>query len=343
MLKDLLALSWEVRPYGSATKVAEGVIDMRLGQDGGDKVIAGYYAAPLDPLALKMDPGAYEIIWHFQAPIPTGMSMYPPSPPPWYPPQPTRSVSYCFEVLDPKYFHSSGSYLSYIPSTQKQLAAWDLHERQMGIERACREVDRLTMRFFFPRYFEMAISIHHETRKIFLDMPIIGISKMMLIGGSPVVGIMTETQIGLQGIRAYNRHLQGVTSPDDRDDPIVEYLPVAGEELLEYGLARFPIGSQNVKITGAFGYTDPDGGPFGEIPKPLRDVVLVLAYRFIKDPMGEDRLLWFPDRVQSAKTRDQSIGLSSLKPSALSLTGDIRLDSILAQYCRPFHIGVAGG
>lgn len=330
ILADLAELRFEVYPVGSATKVTELTLDLRLAEDGGHKVATGYYVAPLDPLEKSMSAGPYEIVWHYRA---TGNG-------PW------RNTSYFFEVLDPRYFRSSLAYEGYISSAEKLLNTWELHERQSMIDRASKEVNRLTMRFFFPRHIEHRITVRKESTKLWLDEPIIGVGVLTITGGSPVFGIMTETEVGLTGIRVYNRHLDYVLSPDDRENPGIEYLPVASQDLQEYGMAKFPAGSQNVKVTGAFGYTDPNGAPFGETPRPLRDVVLALAYRFLKDPLGQDPTLWSPNRVEMAKTRDQQIKFGSVQGSGAelaSMTGDSRLDAILAPYCRPWHVGVAGG
>ena len=330
-LEDVAYLRVRVYGVGSGVAIVDDILDLSEAPVGA-KISTGYYAADVNPTTLSMAPGAYEIVWDYQSILT----------------EPVKTTSYFFEVLSSSYFRSSQAFVGYVSSSEDAFSLWDLHERQKAINRASKDVERYTGRFFFPKFMKQRTTIPKESVKIWLDEPVIGINKIMVVGGYPIVGIISETEIGLGGIRVYNRHLDYLLSPDDRDNPKIEYIPIESSELAEFGMAKFAKGSQNVMIYGAFGYTDPDGSPFGETPKALTDVVINLAHRILVDPLGQDPLVQSPGRVEMAKTRDQQIKFASQKTGAATsnvqdMTGDPRLDGILVQYCRPWHVGVAGG
>ena len=145
------------------------------------------------------------------------------------------------------------------------------------IMKASAFVERVTGRYFEPRYTTQRLG-GNSSRKLQLGPPIVSISS---------VGIDTEpTQTGdlrveLDLLRIYNRHLaQGLLDPDDRDNPLLEFvhsddlygirfIPFRGISLRSLA---WPIGVQNIHVRGFFGFTDPDGSPWGETPELIQHV-----------------------------------------------------------------------
>jgi hypothetical protein len=321
-LRDVFALRFEVYPSGSASTVATGTTDLI-----DDRFDTGCYAAVLDPQSESMSAGAYEIVWYYK-PSSTSAEL---------------EASYSFEVLSNKYFRSSTKFKSYLGSDDNALDGYDLEVRQKALEAASKEVDRITGRFFFPKHMILHHSIRPESRQMWIDQPVIGVSQIILESESVVTGTLSEYELDMSSIRVFNRHIAGLLSPDDRDNPRIAFAVAESESAEAVELAIFPIGVKNVKVTGVFGYTDPDGSPFGEVPSPLQDVIRTLAFRKVVDPTGTDVATWMPGRVKKAKTRDQEIQFdTSMQQGSTEMTGDPRLDGILIDFSRPPHVGVAG-
>jgi len=323
ILTDVFALRYEVYKVGVVAEVDSGTSTMTLCSAGGHKVSDGYYIAPVDTSAFDL--GAHEMVW-FYTPTDGGTEY---------------TASYRFEVLDPAYFRVSASYKSYVGSDVESLTAYPIHTRQQALHAASREVDRLTGRFFSPIHMDVLHSVRPDSSMIWIDQPIIGVSALTIESAGVVVGELQSYDLSTESVKVFNRHLANLLTPDDRDNPKIQFSQV-GNPAEGIAPSRFPSGVKNIRITGAFGYTDPDGGPFGMTPLPIVDVVTVLAYRQLVDPLGSDPFLQNPGRVKMAKTRDQQIAFDTSASSSATMTGDARLDNILLDYFRPTHVGSAG-
>lgn len=327
-LADVAALRFEVYYVVSGAKVHSATVNMDPCAHGGNHKALGYYVAPLDPEALNLEPGPYEIVWHYKAAAADA----------------ELSTAYRFEVLNPKYFRVSQRYVAYMGSDHEAFADFPLEQRQKAIESVSRTVERLTGRFFFPRYMTIKHSVRPDSTQVWLDEPVIGVGEIALEITGLYITTPTDYQLDISMVRVFNRHLDNLLSPDDRDNPKIQLVGSTPEGDLPT-TSRFPEGAKNVLITGVFGYTDPDGGPFGQVPSQLQEVILGLAWRQLQDPLGVDPMLQTPGRVKMAKTRDQQIQFDTKGASGSagsSMTGDPRLDNILLTYCRPPHVGVAG-
>ncbi len=113
------------------------------------------------------------------------------------------------------------------------------------IPRAQAQVERVTGRIFEPRAMTLTVN---------------GSGTSWLHFGNPIIAITSiaedGTLVDADGYIIHNRHLSGVTSPDDRIDPTVELYADAfepGERSV------WSEGVGNYEITGIFGYTDWDG------------------------------------------------------------------------------------
>lgn len=324
-LTDINSLRWEVFKAGSAAVAASGTVNTDPCTGGGNRMSAGYYVAALNPTAASLTAGAHSIVWYYKV---TDTSI-------------ELEAAYNFEVLNPAYFRSSRQFESYVGSDVAVLDEYDLHIRQKALWRMSKEVDRLTGRFFFPRYLELRHTVRPEGRKLWIDQPIIGLNELIIEESGVITGTLDQYTLDNSTLRVYNRHLNYILSPDDRDNPRITFARVGIPADL-VTVTNFPRGELNIRAKGAFGFTDPDGGPFGMVPLPLEEVVSALAIRSLQDPDGTDLVAQNPGMVKKARTRDQEIQFDTTLSRHATMTGDIRLDDILMDYMRPSHVGVAG-
>ena len=204
-----------------------------------------------------------------------------------------------------------------------------------------RSVEPKPGRFFAPRFMRLDHTVRPDSAYVWLDQPIIGISSVVVEYAGVVSDTLDTEEIQLANLRVFNRHLDYVLTPDDRDNPKIVFAQVGiSADMVEW--SHFPSGPRNVQITGVFGFTDPDGSPFGVTPAPLKDVTQSLVSRRLTDPLGLNPFAQGSGRVKKAKTRDQEIQFDTSLSKDATMTGDMRLDTILADYARPPHVGVAG-
>lgn len=208
------------------------------------------------------------------------------------------------------------------------------------IQKASAYVDRVTGRYFEPRFTTLRAG-GNSSRRLLLGPPIVSVSS---------VGIDTEpTQRGdlvveLDLLRIYNRHLaQGLVDPDDRENPMLEFvhsddlygirfIPFRGISLRSLA---WPIGVQNIHVRGFFGYVDPDGSPWGEVPELIQHVTRLIVARELpkvgSDAREDAQWRW---RVKSEKARDVEIQMVEPRKWG-EFFGDPEIDSILASFVRP--------
>lgn len=211
------------------------------------------------------------------------------------------------------------------------------------IGEATRYIEMTTHRFFAPRRMTLLLD-GHGSRKLNISHPIVGIESV-LVGSTPSVDIT-------DALRIYNRHVtMGMLSPDDREAPRIELLLEQGYVGGGYGYSfpnvafssgYFPNGTQNVQVTGVFGYTDSDGlGGAGVTPGPISEVTKMLVMRKLpKLTEGEERFeAAHRHRLTSERTREQSYTLAAAKAGQGGFTTDWEIDQILEAYCAP--IGIA--
>lgn len=210
-----------------------------------------------------------------------------------------------------------------------------------AIRKASAFIERITGQFFEPRYMEQ----RHNGRGspiLLFGVPIIAVESIVV----NTFPFDTDPSFTFSNgsIRVYNRHLAGMSSPDDRENPKIEiYRGELDYEVAsaEYTAMRFPKGQQNVIVRGVFGYTDPDGSPAGEVPEDIRHVCALLAIRNITPLADPERTAEQQEfRISQERTREQSIAYHSPGGRAASMiygyfTGDPEIDAILAAYMRP--------
>jgi len=204
------------------------------------------------------------------------------------------------------------------------------------IQRVSKDIERYTGRWFEPRTLTFNLD-GSGTPAILLEQPIISITDVQLDGVS----------YSTSEIIVYNRHItQGLTNPDDRENPRLEISQPFDDDLLfKFGLTWFPRGQLNVTVEGVFGYTDYDGSATGMTPLAIQHAAKMMAMRelpslYTADPTDERTGAWW--RITSQKTRDQSI--SFVNPVSLGrqgvgpFTGDPRIDNILLMYSAPVRL-----
>jgi hypothetical protein len=206
---------------------------------------------------------------------------------------------------------------------------------------ATRLFEQFTGRVFVPIYKVIRRAATH-TRALSFDEPIIALDGVWR-EDNPTFDV--DPSLDLAQLRVYNRHLEGLSDPDDREDPRIEYLQGGTfSEGYGYGFSRRP-----TVVRGVFGYTEPDGSPTGGVPPLVERAVYLLAVKDLPklgDALGRDDSVnrW---KLTSESTRDQSYtkfsGVDAASRSAMigATTGDPEIDSIIHLYRRGPRFGAA--
>lgn len=211
----------------------------------------------------------------------------------------------------------------------------------LGIDYATTTIERITQRWFEPRYLVQTVDGNGGT-VLLLNEPIIGIesTKVAYDGNFTPVAELDHV-----AYRVYARHLDGLRNPDDRSSPKME---MVGDPLLitlfEYGSSWYQ-GSRNVEVRGVFGYTDYDGvTPWGRTPALIRDVAISLALKRLglrasaSTSGGSSTSTGPTTPVIREKTVDQEIEYAAPqvpKVASGALTGDASIDALLESFKRP--------
>jgi len=138
------------------------------------------------------------------------------------------------------------AYVTTDEATAEGIAVADADRLESLILRASSIIDQLTGRWFDPRALQYRLD-GSGTTKLRFNVPIIEIDWLK----------HDDTEIDSSYYFAHNRHLQGLTSPDDRRTPWIELVESVLEDL--YGSSYFYKGRLNYEVKGTFGYTEWDG------------------------------------------------------------------------------------
>lgn len=203
-------------------------------------------------------------------------------------------------------------------------------ELQAAIIRASKEIDSITGQWFKPKNMIMKLD-GRGGNSVHLNVPIIAVNSVKLVSGTS--GELSDAPPFV----VYNRHIGGMTSPDDRSNPKIELLRI-NRKVAKNG---WPRGTQNIVIDGTFGYTDPDGSPTGKTPDLICHACKLLTLKYltpITDSSYGDASI--TNRIIEEKTRDQSYKLTSTRARSEVgwYTGDPQIDKILAMYLRPIGV-----
>jgi hypothetical protein len=332
ILRDLAALSFQVFDVSTeAKKLAPlQVIPATLGErqavavDGAEHLGTGRYA-PLVDIPEDEAAGAHEIRWFWQY---TGESA-------------EREARQDFDVADAVpplpgalYCLPSDLRAEGLPSSTSDVRA------MLAIGLASAYIERVTGRYFEPRYTPELFLDGRNASSLLLNEPVIALESLAF---DSAVLTFSEISVESGGYKVYNRHLSGLVQPDDRQNPRIDLYGIetsAGRGSILAG--RFPRGSQNVQVAGVFGYTEADGTPFGRTPALLRYCAQMLALRNIPRLTSSARTE-ARDRpyVASESTREQSVSYNRPASASAGITGDSEIDTLLLQFRRPFALGAA--
>lgn len=241
-----------------------------------------------------------------------------------------------------------------------EIRAEDLPETQaddarvlQSIAVASQMIENFTNRVFGVTQKLIAVD-GRDSPDLLLDEPIVGLSSLEILSnlfGSELVSTATD----LEDISIYNRHLtQNLSDPDDRENPMIsffrltDYLGNTNQDKRPlFPNFIFPFGQQNIRIAGAFGYTEPDGSPMGDVPRLIRRAAtLLVGKRLIGKAFtaGDDPVPGGP--IKRLKTRDQEVefavntnNLGGAAPGPF--TGDPEIDNILLMFARGPKLGAA--
>jgi len=209
---------------------------------------------------------------------------------------------------------------------------------------ASRYIDRVTGRWFSPRTFDDTnrfIVDGKGSRTLHLEIPIIRLDRLYIEDQALLSSGLTE--VSLDAVRAYNRHISGMTLPDDRENPKLSFIQQHIISVTQDGLwpppRVFPAGRMNIHLEGVFGYTEPDGTTFGNTPLLIRQVACRLVARdLLLDSDACEKLnTKVKFRISSDKEGGTTIKLQDLWLKG-AFTGDSEIDNVLMMYKRPINI-----
>ncbi len=334
LLTDPFSLSMQVMDAtGGSPKevIGETVLDLS-DPPTGVKLGIGRFHAIIDTSTFKL--GTHEIRWRHVAT--TG--------------GPTILTRQRFEVLDPDCYLTDGEFVGYATTRELQNMGFNQNKGRLQelINDASHRIEELTARFFEPRFIDLRLN-SRGGRRLKPGDPIIGIGTIT-IELTAVGGVLTQTPIDPGLFKIFNRHLEGVINPDDRDNPRIELfdvIPRRDRPAVPLGFKFMP-GPLVARIPGVYGYTDPNGSPFGQEPRALARVVAIFAAENAVSPIGGGGLGGAgttPGIIKKAKTRDQmvefAVATSGDAAAALigPITGNRQVDDVLLRFMRPPHYG----
>lgn len=329
-IADVEALTYRVQFPDGSDLVAEVAVDLVA-----HRIRVGTYAPPItigggDPL------GDYTITW--KATRTAGVD-------------PEITWTTTFQVIPSTEPLSEGYVL--LSEMRKQGVPSGICDADVisAAKRASDLVDLLTGRFFEARYVKFQRDGRGNGTQLMLEDPIIGVEDLEITFSDfrPLARLISRSQV-----RVYNRHNRPrefgqLLHPDDRDNPKISILrienPLFNAPRFPPLNRRFQAAQQNVQVTGWFGYTDPDGSPFGRTPDQIKRIVMMLAMKDIR-PLWNDfkgsRRGTPAGTLRSEKTRDQNVSYSTGRDAGAAgagwITGDPQIDNMLSHYMRPMQL-----
>lgn len=289
----------------------------------GDKLSTGHYVAVFTP-ELTAPTGTYEVRWFFKLTLAA----------------PEQSITEEFEVLPEVSGTTTDGYTTLAALREEGVGDEHSDLRLLTlIARTSQWIQRWTGRWFEPRTCTYYLD-GTGNKTLFLQDPIIRIDSVRF---TTAYYNVDDEYIALNSLRVYNRHItQRLTNPDDRDNPRIEWITEFGFERTRRGLpygagCHWPEGTQNIEVSGIFGYTEYDGSPFGRTPLDIQLATQMLVVRELALVADTDarQEAWMSGRVTSMSTQGQSIswGAGAGAHSA-PLSGDPQIDRLLAPYIR---------
>lgn len=190
-----------------------------------------------------------------------------------------------------------------------------------------RMIDQYTGRWFDAR--KMILDLDGiGAWELQLDFPIVSVDKVTLLDREfPPTEVFT---FDLEDLVVYNRHMtQGLTAPDDREDP-------------RLGNIYFPKGRLNIRVEGTFGYTT----QYGDTPEEIKRACMLMVMRdkeLLASPKRKSSLLsGLAGSLIEENTDDHSYKLGvpvRTMGTTAYYTGDPEIDTLLLNFRRPAALG----
>lgn len=293
----------------------------------GTRLGVGHYAA-LWEVPIDAQVGRYEIHWWYRMEIDDDVEY---------------EIVQPFEVLT--FARARGPQYAFVADMREEgvmasrVNDASLHEK---LVRASRLFELYTGRSFEPK-FKAVRTNGRGHGAITFEEPIIALESVHAPGDPFYTEGLPRQDLSL--LRVYNRHLSGLTEPDDRENPRIEW----GYQGPIWG-GRWVRGQQNILVRGVFGYTDPDDlVPTGTVPDLVRHAVKLLAFKDLPrlyDLAERDdfQKRW---RLTGESTKEQMYtmfgGVDAATRGALvgGTTGDPEIDNIIILYRKGSQVGAA--
>jgi len=302
--------------------------------EGSHKLGTGRYVIPFDTTSRSVGSHRVIVSYRLSSTGPTYVQVIP------------------FEVLSAIDYPTGRSFCAYA-STRRLIedgyvaSTTPIRTLQRLVEQYSRRIESWTGRFFEPRYGELRTEPLSDGPILSLQEAVIAIEKVQSTDKTLNSGVPTDDvayDYDQDAYRVYNRHMDGLLSPDDRQDPKLVLL-TGGSWAGSW---------QGLRLTGVFGYTDPapaemsDRVGIGETPTEIAQVLGALITRHLEDPSLSDPEVQRPGSVLSMRTRDQSITFGGYgkggggSGSYSEPTGDPILDQKLIRFASPLMMRPAG-
>lgn len=333
---------WDIRNADNPTQIFPSTPGQRHSVDlTADQVadgIVGHYAAAWTSTVSANAKGRYQIQW-FHTPALGG---------------PETMTSYDFDVIPAAAtVQGSGTAYALISDMRDEgVAEGEASDARIlrVLSMQARYIERITRRYFRP-VFRSQVFDGSGSRGCLFGDPLIALVDVSL--GQPALTVVSR-----ETFRVYNRHIaNGMTEPDDRNDPKIEFAHFSDLVYGRRGAATvssplfgipwrdhfFPEATQNVTVRGLWGYTDFDGGPMGKTPELITQAQKLLVLREIPTMAGcgsdeRDDIRYRP-RLTGEKTRDQQYTREA--EINTPFTGDRAIDDILLSFMAPMRISAA--
>lgn len=287
LMKDVTALSYGVfdistpaKEITPVVKVAKTALTLAA-----VKMSTGRYFAPL-AVADSWTLGEYQVVWYYTVDGGAEQTM-------------TTPLHVTDEAHGPPSYYATvrdvyDSGLSSAEYTIKQVRA--------ALAKAGALLETWTGRRFRAEYRVVKVD-GGGGMKLRLREPVIAVESIELEDDSLSYSTLLDWEYNLH---VYNRHIRlGQLSPDDRINPRIEY---ANSNRPMGAVGYFGDGSQDIKVTGLFGYTEPDGSPTGGTPAVVRDLTIAVALLNVDGAASPDawsaKNKW---KLTEERTREQTI------------------------------------
>ena len=219
---------------------------------------------------------------------------------------------------------------------------------------ASRRIEEITKRRFYAHAGTITVD-GAFSKALRFGEPVIAVSLFEKLSGDDD----DPQEIEASTYAVYNRHItQGLLTPDDRQDPRVAFKNdsrvawVDGYErhatALRYRRSIFN-GQQRYRVTGLWGYTDPDAQSFvGVTPTMIREACKLLVLQTVAKltKPGNANAGGGVQGINSESTREQSVGFGPSLQDKIGqagvgdMTGDAIVDQMLSFYAAPPLIGL---